>query len=123
MISAKALLTISLGLFLATIMTPAQQPPATSGSVHEVQVTAKKYQFTPEPIQVKKGERVRLFITAVDHDHGFQLDEFRIKEKIKKGQTATVEILADHAGTFPFHCSTFCGLGHHGMKGTLVVEE
>jgi hypothetical protein len=30
---------------------------------------------------------------------------------------------ADKAGTLPFRCSNFCGLGHGGMKGTLVVEE
>jgi cytochrome c oxidase subunit 2 len=92
-------------------------------AVHEIQLTAKKYEFTPGTIHVKKGERVRIVITATDHDHGFKLDEFNIDQKIKKETSVTVEFTADHAGTFPFKCSTFCGFGHGKMKGTLIVDE
>lgn len=92
-------------------------------NVHEIQVTAKKYEFSPNPIRVKKGESVRLIITATDHDHGIQLDAFHIKQKLKKGVPTTIEFTPDKAGTFPFKCSVFCGLGHGGMKGELVVEE
>jgi cytochrome c oxidase subunit II len=91
--------------------------------VHEIQVTAKKYEFSPNPIRVKKGEPVKLIITATDHDHGFSLEAFHIKQKLKKGEPTTVEFTPDKAGTFPFKCSVFCGMGHGGMKGTLVVEE
>jgi cytochrome c oxidase subunit II len=90
---------------------------------HEIQVTAKKYDFSPNPIHVKKGEHVKLIITATDHDHGFKLDAFHINQKLKKGVPATIEFTADKAGTFSFKCSVFCGFGHSGMKGTLVVEE
>ena len=90
---------------------------------HEIQVTAKKYEFSPNPIRVKKGEPVKLIITATDHDHGFSLEAFHIKQKLKKGEPATIEFTPDKAGTFPFKCSVFCGMGHGGMKGALVVEE
>jgi cytochrome c oxidase subunit 2 len=88
----------------------------------EIKVTAKKYAFDPGQIRVKKGDSVKLIITSLDHEHGFKLDAFHIDQKVKKGQTATVEFTADQAGTFPFECSKFCGLGHKGMKGELVVE-
>ena len=91
--------------------------------VHEIQVTAKKYEFSPNPIRVKKGEPVKLIITAKDHDHGFSLEAFHIKQKLKKGEPTTIEFTPDKAGTFPFKCSVFCGMGHGGMKGTVVVEE
>jgi cytochrome c oxidase subunit 2 len=99
--------------------------PATgSGSqAVEIKVTARKYRFNPNPITVKKGEHVKLLITALDHDHGFKLEAFNINQKIKKGTTATIEFTADKAGTFPFQCSDFCGIGHPRMKGKLVVEE
>lgn len=90
---------------------------------HEIQMTAKKYAFSPDTIHVRKGERVRLIITATDHDHGIKLEAFRVEQKLKKGVPTTVEFVADKAGTFPFKCSVFCGLGHGGMKGTLIVEE
>jgi cytochrome c oxidase subunit 2 len=95
----------------------------TTQSVHEIQVTLRKYEFTPGSLHVKKGEKVRLIMTAVDHDHGFKLDAFGVDQKVRKGTAATVEFTADKSGTFQFRCSSVCGLGHRGMKGTLVVEE
>jgi len=91
--------------------------------VHEIQVTLRKYEFSPGSLRVKKGEQVKLVMTAADHDHGFRLDEFDINQKIPKGTTVVVEFTADKAGTFQFRCSNVCGIGHRGMKGTLVVEE
>ena len=91
--------------------------------VHEIQVTLRKYEFTPGTLRVRKGEQVKLVMTAADHDHGFRLDDFNVNQKIPKGSTVVVEFNADKAGTFQFRCSIVCGLGHRGMKGTLVVEE
>lgn len=98
------------------------QEPAAAG-VHEFKMTAKKYQFDPNTLTVKKGEKVRLIITALDRDHGFKLEAFDINQKLKKGDPATIEFTADKAGTFPFQCSEFCGLGHGKMKGKLIVED
>jgi cytochrome c oxidase subunit II len=92
-------------------------------AVHEIQVTLTKYKFSPGSLRVRKGERVKLVLTAADHDHGFKLDDFDINQKIPKGPTVVVEFTADRAGTLQFRCSSVCGIGHRGMKGTLVVEE
>ena len=91
--------------------------------VHEIQVTLRKYEFTPGSLRVRKGEQVKLVMTAADHDHGFKLDDFNINQKIPKGTTVVVEFTADKAGTFQFRCSSVCGLGHRNMKGTLEVVE
>jgi len=91
--------------------------------VHEIQVTLRKYEFSPGSLRVKRGEQVRLSMEAADHDHGFKLDDFNINQKIPKGTTVVVEFTADKAGTFQFRCSSVCGIGHRSMKGTLVVEE
>ena len=103
----------------------AQEPAAPSavGNVREIQMTAKKYEFNPNVLTVKKGDHVKLIITALDHDHGFKLDAFGINQKLKKGDPTTIEFTADKAGTFPVQCSEFCGFGHGRMKGKLVVEE
>jgi cytochrome c oxidase subunit II len=92
-------------------------------AVQEIQVTLKKYEFSPGSLRVRKGERVKLVMTAADHDHGFKLDDFDINQKIPKGTTVVVEFTADKAGTFLFRCSSVCGIGHRSMRGTLVVEE
>jgi len=99
------------------------QTPAPSNEAREIQVIARKYEFNPNTITVKRGERVKLTITAIDHDHGFKLEAFGIDKLLKKGQATTIEFTADKAGTFPFQCSHFCGMGHGKMKGQLVVEE
>ncbi len=103
---------------------PRQSPNSGQApAVHEIQVTAKKYKFDPNVITVKKGEVVRLIITALDRKHGFKLQEFGIDQELLKGAPTTIEFTADKVGTFEFKCSVFCGFGHGKMKGKLVVEE
>lgn len=115
------------GLIVLTLLTLAGvgvlAQDAGGSPATEIKVTAKKYQFDPKVITVKKGQQVKLIITAVDHDHGFKLEAFNIDQKLKKGDPTTIEFTADKTGTFPFQCSNFCGLGHGKMKGQLVVEE
>lgn len=102
---------------------PVTAAPQEAGTAKEIQMTAKKYEFNPNVITVKKGEHVKLVITALDREHGFKLEAFGINQKLPKGVPTTIEFTADKAGTFPFQCSVFCGLGHRKMKGKLVVEE
>jgi len=94
-----------------------------SKDVKEIRITAKKYEYDPGVITVKQGEHVRLIIMPLDHDHGFKIDAYHIDELLKKGEPTTIEFTADTTGTFPFQCSHFCGLGHKGMKGELIVAR
>jgi cytochrome c oxidase subunit 2 len=115
----KTLRVVFAGLVViavASLQAAAQTTPS------EIKVTAKKYEFKPSAIKVKQGDHVRLVVTALDHDHGFKLEAFNIDQLLKKGEAVTIEFTADKAGTFPFECSHFCGLGHKRMKGELVVE-
>jgi len=108
-------------------------------AVQVITVTAKKYEFDPSPIRVKQGTKVRLSISASDHAHGFKISPFpegaeksgepglvfsspQDCTKIEKGQTATVEFVAQKAGTYPFRCCTVCGFHHRAMKSELIVE-
>ena len=92
------------------------------GDDSEIRVTARKYEFSPNEIKVKRGDHIRLVITALDRTHGFKLEAFHVDQKLSKGEPVTVEFTADQTGTFPFECSHFCGLGHQKMKGHLTVE-
>jgi cytochrome c oxidase subunit II len=116
-------LTLVTAVSLSVVGDDANDQARQTATVYELQITSRKYEFGPSSLRVKKGDHLRLVIVALDHDHGFRLDEFHINKKIERGKTVTVEFTADKAGTFPFRCSNFCGLGHGGMKGTLVVEE
>jgi cytochrome c oxidase subunit 2 len=116
-------LTLFTAASLSIVADDASDQVRQTAAVHEFQITSRKYEFGPSSLRVKKGDHLRLVIAALDHDHGFRLDEFHINKKIERGKTVTVEFTADKAGTFPFRCSNFCGLGHGGMKGTLEVEQ
>jgi cytochrome c oxidase subunit 2 len=106
-----------------TVAQAAEDSGTSMRAAHEIQVTLRKYEFSPGSLRVRKGEQVKLIMTAEDHDHGFRLDDFNINQKIPKGTTVVVAFTADKVGIFQFRCSIVCGLGHRSMKGTLVVEE
>jgi len=113
-------------LFILIAPSAFAQGEACAGCIpaaHEIKMTAKKYEFNPNVVTVKKGERAKLIITATDHEHGFKLEDFKIDQPLKKGVPTIVEFTADKAGEFQFHCSHFCGLGHPKMKGKLVVQD
>jgi len=130
------LLTI-LAVTCATV--PRSLAQSSTEGVQVITVTAKKYEFEPSPIRVKQGTKVRLNITATDHAHGFKISPFpdgaektgepglvfsspQDCTKIEKGQTATVEFVAQKPGTYSFRCCVVCGFHHHSMKGELIVE-
>jgi len=88
-----------------------------------IKVSAKKFEFSPSQITVKKGVPVVLELTSLDRLHGFACPELGIRSDINPGKTTTIEFTPQKVGTFPFHCDNFCGTGHAGMKGTIVVTE
>ena len=86
-----------------------------------IEVVAKKFEFVPGEIQVKRGEPVTLQFTAPEVPMGFNLADFNLRADIVPGKVTTVQLTADKTGTFTFLCDVFCGTGHEDMSGTLVV--
>ncbi len=105
-------------ILLIGLCAAAQEAPP----VHEIKMTAKKYEYNPEEIRVKQGERVRLLITATDRKHGFQIEALGIKTELPEGKETAVEFTPDKPGTYEFKCSVRCGWRHGSMKGRLIVE-
>lgn len=102
------------------------QSPAQDGpmmSLQEFNLTARQWEFQPSTITVRRGSPVKLHIASVDTTHGFSIVEFNVNSQLSPGQTTTVEFTPDRTGTFNFFCSVFCGSGHGGMRGTLVVTD
>lgn len=93
-----------------------------TGEIKEFDITAKNWEFVPDTITVNEGDTVKLTVTSVDVTHGFSLFEFGINENLKPGKTVEIEFIADKKGEFTFFCNIFCGSGHGGMNGKLIVE-
>ena len=66
-------LTILSAASARTVAQVAKDAGTGTQGVHEIPVTLRKYEFSPGSLRVKKGERVKLVMTAADHDHGFKL--------------------------------------------------
>ena len=89
----------------------------------EIHVTAKKFEFTPDRITLKKGEPVVLVVSSQDRKHGFNLRAFGIRADVNPGETARIRFTPNKTGKFTFSCDVFCGEGHEDMTGTIVVTE
>ena len=132
-----ALLSIT---FLAGILGIRVQAQDVDGETKVIEVSAKKYQFDPAEIHVKKGSKVELKVHSVDEPHGIKLsltpegskeettagllfDKPEDNGKVEKGQDQILKFVAQQAGTYDFKCAKVCGMHHGSMKGKLIVEE
>jgi cytochrome c oxidase subunit 2 len=86
-------------------------------------ITAKRFEFSPKEITLKKGETVKLQIKSEDVTHGFFLRPLGIDQDIPAGATAEITVTPREVGRYRAICDHFCGAGHGGMKMTIVVEE
>lgn len=113
-------------LFLAGLLTTTLVAPHRSRAQEapkQVEITAKRFEFSPNEITVKKGESVELVVTSQDVDHGLKITELGVNLKISKGKHSEATFTPTEAGDFTGQCTSFCGAGHGGMRMTIHVTE
>ena len=87
-----------------------------------IPVVARKFVFLPNEIVLKRGEPVILEFTALEVVMGFSVPSLKLRTDIIPGQVARLRIVPETVGTFDFLCDIFCGDGHEGMNGRLIVS-
>lgn len=117
----QRLLVCSAVVLFLMVLIGGSAPAADNEQV--IKVTAKKFEYSPKEITVKKGVPVVLEFTSLDRLHGFNCPGLKIRTDIKPGQVNRLRFTPDKTGTFPFHCDNFCGTGHDKMTGTIIVTE
>jgi cytochrome c oxidase subunit II len=116
--------TTIIGLvFLSFLIMAADAPVSSEQAVQVIKITAKRFEYSPNEIQLKKGVPVVLELTSMDVHHGFNCPDLKLREDIYPKKVTKVRIVPDKVGTFPFHCDVFCGEGHENMEGTIIVKE
>jgi len=113
-------------LFLAGALTTTLVAPHHSRAQEapkKIEITAKRFEFSPNEITVKKGEPVELIVTSQDVDHGLKITELGVNLKISKGKPSEAAFTPTEVGDFTGQCTSFCGPGHGGMKMTVHVTE
>jgi nitrous-oxide reductase len=96
-----------------------------NGTEVEVFMTAVRSHYTPERVEINKGDHVIWHITnvetSVDATHGFAIPGYNINLSLEPGETATVEFDAVSDGVFTYYCSEFCSALHLEMMGYFTV--
>jgi cytochrome c oxidase subunit II len=88
-----------------------------------IKITAHKFAYEPDRIDLKVGEPVVLELTSKDVTHGFKIPDLGLRADLEPGETARVRLVPEKAGTFEFYCDNFCGIDHESMSATIVVHE
>ena len=121
-IVTATLLAAACGIALATVASKINLAGA-AVNPKVIEISAKKFQFTPSEITLKKGEPVILRMTSTDRVHGFMSKPFKIDTDIPPDKTTDVAITPDTAGNFTIICDHYCGTGHGNMKMKVTVVE
>lgn len=142
--AAAALIAAFLGTIVVGVAGSALQPPshvetidpakvwtdprfAQRGVVEDssgvtVVAVAMMFAFNPAEVRVPAHRPVRFRLTSSDVVHGFQIVGTNGNTMVVPGYVSQFTTTFDQPGEYLLVCNEYCGLGHHGMYGKLIVE-
>jgi cytochrome c oxidase subunit 2 len=118
----KRSITLTLSLLIIGMTAVAFRLKAQEPQPQVVTISAKRFEFTPNQITLKRGQPVTLRVSAEDRDHGFYQKELKIELDLTPDHSSEVTITPEKAGRFVVICDHFCGSGHGNMKMVVNVE-
>jgi cytochrome c oxidase subunit 2 len=113
---------LALAIIAATVGAAAVRLHAQEAAPREISISAKRFEFTPNQLTLKRGEPVTLHISAIDRDHGFYQKDLKIDLDLAPEHESVVTITPQTTGRFVAICDHFCGSGHGNMKMIINVE-
>lgn len=69
------------------------------------------------------GRPVKALLRSKDVLHDFAVAPFRVKMDLVPGLVSYLWLTPTEKGTFDILCEELCGIGHHIMRGRVVVED
>ena len=118
---AVAALIVSFGAMGYSMAGWAKSQPVLKVKV--VKLSAKRYEFTPNHLTLKKGQSVDFELVSQDVLMGFNVPDMGKRADIIPGQVTHLRLTPQKLGTYAFLCDIFCGSGHEDMNGTMTVVE
>jgi cytochrome c oxidase subunit 2 len=100
----------------------AGSPDADSPGAAVIQIQASRWSYDPGSIELQVGVPVTLELTSSDVHHGFNVPGLNLRADVLPGQTTRLQVVPKTLGTFLFRCDYYCGSGHEGMQGQIVVK-
>lgn len=102
-----------------------------SSSTKEFTIEVSQWRYSPDVIEVHKGDTVIIHALSKDVPHSLTLPEFFDEDRengtgginvlLMPGEEEVITFIADKKGEFRFGCDVVCGSGHTSMHGTLKV--
>ena len=83
---------------------------------------ASPWRYYPSEVTVPVGSTVTFYVTSADVQHGFRIQDTNINLQILPGYISEATHTFDTAGEFPYVCGEYCGTGHQGMYGKIIVK-
>jgi cytochrome c oxidase subunit II len=74
-------------------------------------------------VHLPVGRPVKVLLRSKDVLHDFYVPHFRVKMDAVPSLASGAWFIPTKTGTFELACAEYCGLGHYGMRGRVVVEE
>jgi cytochrome c oxidase subunit 2 len=112
----KRFVILALAILAGSLSAAQDAPP------REISISAKRFEFTPNQLTLKRGEPVTLHVSALDRDHGFYQKDLKIDLDLSPDHESVVTITPERTGRFVAICDHFCGSGHGNMKMVINVE-
>lgn len=110
----------------ATVRTtpPFDQPGLrqTGPGQYEAVMLGQAWAFLPQEIRVPVGAEVTFTVTSPDVIHGFLIAGTRVNLMLIPGQVSRQTYTFRRPGEYAIICHEYCGLGHQGMVGRVIVE-
>lgn len=76
-----------------------------------------------DDLHLSLDKPVKALLRSVDVIHDFYVPQFRAKMDLVPGQVTFFWFIPTRTGSFEILCAELCGVGHHVMRGWVIVEE
>lgn len=102
------------------------QIPGSPGEVRvpagqDALMMASMWSFTPT-LRLKAGQSYTIWLSAKDVLHGLSITGQNLNVMAVPGHVYGIRVTPDKPGTYLIVCNEYCGLGHQGMTGKIIVE-
>jgi cytochrome c oxidase subunit 2 len=75
-----------------------------------------------DDLHLRLDQPVKMLLRSIDVLHDFYVPQFRAKMDLVPGMVTFFWMTPTRAGTFDVLCAELCGVGHHTMRGTVIVD-
>lgn len=90
---------------------------------YEAYVVSQIWSFDPPEIEIPVGSKLTIYVSSVDVQHGFKIQDSNVNMQIVPGEVSKLSFTFDRVGEFPYICTEYCGVGHAAMFGIVRVVE